>query len=73
MIKAWVDLAWTEYNLWVVERDFKKLKRNRIGLGKKTIIFFIFLSAEKNFKQFNKKVQVLVCFANAIAHLTFLL
>ncbi len=27
MIKAWVDLAWTEYNLWVVERDFKKLKK----------------------------------------------
>lgn len=27
MVKSWTDLAWTEYNLWVVERDFKKLKK----------------------------------------------
>ncbi len=27
MIRSWLEVAWTEYNYWVVNKDYKKLKK----------------------------------------------
>jgi addiction module toxin, txe/yoeB family len=27
MIKSWVEVAWTEYNYWLVNKDYRKLKK----------------------------------------------